>query len=58
MGKKNKNKQRLIVVEFASIWDHRKLYAASTELKTRGFEVSYINEDMSKEQAEILFNAR
>ena len=58
MGKENKDKRRPILVEFANIWDRRNVHAARTKLKSRGYKGIYINEDLTKEQAEIFYYAR
>ena len=58
MGKENKDKRRPILVEFANIWDRRRVHAARTKLKSRGYKGIYINEDLTKEQAEIFYYAR
>lgn len=49
---------RPIIVEFATIWEKRKLYASRIQLKGKGYGGVFINEDLTTDQAEIYYNAR
>ena len=53
-----KGKQNQILVEFSCHWDKRKVYAARLKLKNAGREGVFINEDLTKDQKHIFYEAR
>lgn len=57
IGKKDK-KVRPILVEFSTVWDKRKVYAARFSLKQHGFDGVFINEDLTKDQLKVFYHAR
>lgn len=58
IGRKQENKNRSILIRFASHWDKRKLYFLRTKLSSKGMIAVFINEDLAKDQSEIFFYAR
>ena len=59
IGKKLENrKSRLVLVELTSVWDKRKLMASRMSLREKGFPDMYFNEDLTKDQAGIFYQAR
>lgn len=53
-----KDKQNQILVEFSAHWDKRKVYAARLKLANAGREGVFINEDLTKDQKHIFYEAR
>ena len=53
-----KGKQNQILVEFSCHWDKRKVYAARLKLKNAGREGVFVNEDLTKDQKHIFYEAR
>ena len=59
LGKKREDGQpRSVLVQLASFWDKRKLMATRMSLRAAGFEKVFINEDLTKDQASLFFEAR
>ena len=54
IGKSNKR----ILIQFDSIWDKRKFYAARSSLAENGFENVFVGEDLLKTQSEIFYHCR
>ena len=55
IGRGNK---RPILVEFAKIWEKRKMYSMRTHLKDNGYAGVFINEDLTPDQSAVFFHAR
>jgi hypothetical protein len=47
-----------ILIQFNSIWDKRKFYAARSTLAENGFENVFLGEDLLKTQSEIFYHCR
>lgn len=58
VGKSIQGKPRPILVKCQNVWDRRKLYAARVNLRSKGFNRVFINEDLTKTQAELFYHAR
>ena len=58
IGKESTSKSRPILVELANPWEKRKIYSARLNLRNKGLNNIFINEDLDKRQAEIYFHTR
>ena len=57
----NKSRSRPILVQFATTWERRKLYACREKIRSSedtNLQKIFISEDLSKEQAAVFFLAR
>jgi hypothetical protein len=50
--------KRPIKICCTSYWDKRKIFAKRTSLKEAGYNNVFVNEDLSKGQAEVFFHSR
>jgi hypothetical protein len=58
VGKVRAGKGRPILVTCQSHWDKRRLYASRLLLRTKGYENTYINEDLTPKQSELFYHTR
>ena len=58
IGKVRADKGRPILVTCQSHWDKRRLYAARLLLRTKGYENTFINEDLTPKQGELFYHTR
>ena len=59
LGKAKENgNPRLVMVNLCSVWDKRRIMSARFSLRNCGHEGIFINEDLSKEQAILFYEAR
>jgi hypothetical protein len=55
---KSNGKPRAILVKFATYRARQKIYKMRKELRSKGHNMVFFNEDLTKQRSELLFHAR